>query len=1015
MRGAGHDRASVQERSMITRNLTASRAVAIAVSIAVTASTLFAGSVPASAAGNVSVAAVVPAATAPSAVAPDPAVPDPAAPDAAPRVEARMNEYSAADYEQAAAELPAGLAEAAVRDLGKTGEEYLATAAAAADAVRVVDALKDRGVDVLGSRLEGTVLVVSVESTADARVVASAGAVAEVGKPDTRGFSTIDFTAAMSLYGGQGYAWENQDGTAGQCSIGFPGYQVSSGKQRLVTAGHCLAGMTAIVGDVRRLDQIPAGSGGTFGRIIGPPLAGSGAYGNGFDTGQIHVNAGGEQQAPGVLTWGGGASYPAASAPVAVLGQSAAIEGGVLCKSGTSTGWSCGNVLAVDEPVKVSGADVNTIVSDACVQPGDSGGAVVAGSLALGIVSGSTEVPCDDPNHLSVFFPMVSASGGPSVQSRYGTTWELAVAVPAPTVTSVLARTTKAAGSISGTLAVANETSRVSLYLDGSTTPYATVSASTGRWSVTLGPLAAGRHAYRVIAEAGTWSRSTERSDYFDVGAMAAPGDVVRLLPGGALYLLDGKRRLVPVPSAAIAAELTSRPIKNRIPEAIAAFTIDTTAKLGTEISCGGESFLAAGGKLWRLAYGPAGLPVTTLDETTCAALAHAPDPLYNGILLRSPVTGDIYLLDGGAKHRFVSMAAVIAIEGWSTEYLSLSQEALAGIPTGRELLAPGSLVKTAGNPAVYLVDGMSRKIPVASFDTAGEYGVRGFTVVADATLDAYTTAPSPLTIVASCSGNLSLAGGGQLYQIQSGTPGLPTTEMSSETCRILRTAYPIEGPPFVRNPATGEVFLVQDGKKSPIRSMSAVIALAGGTVPLFVPLSRTSLDGIPTARELLGPGTLVKTASSPKVYLVDGLDRKVPIDSFDLAAEFGAIGYTTVPSSVLRAYTSAPKNLSLAVTCRSKTYLAGGGALWNLASGSTFGLRATALDGRTCGAFRESAEPVGNALFVRNPATGAVYNVADGRRTYMATMADIYARNGGVLPVFVPISSPVLAKLPTA
>ncbi len=940
--------------------------------------------------------------------------PAPTAEDAPPR----MDDYAAAEYEQAAAVLPPALVEAAARDLGKTGAEYLATAEAASDAADVVQALTDRGVDVLDARLEGTELTVSVGSPADAAVVAESGARAEVGAPDLSGlpdFSAIEFAPALDLYNGQGYVWENQDGTANQCSVGFVGYEVASGARQLATAGHCLQGMGRILGQTRFLNQSRPGDGGSFGAPIGLPVPGSGQFGGGYDTGLIAASAAGVVTQPSVLTWGGGAGAPTSSAPLPVTDQSAAIRGADLCKSGSRTGWSCGTVLSVDETVSVSGSNVNTIVTDACVQPGDSGGAAMSGRRAVGVVSGSTNIPCSDPSHFSVIFPLLS-SRGPSVQDRYGTAWEPAIAVSTPVVTSIVGGSTKEVGSLSGTLANAAKASRVRVYVDGSSTAFATADASSGRWTVSLGSLGPGSHRFSIVAGWGSWSRSAPATGIVTVTGVAAAGDIVRV-PDGSLYLVDGASRLVPVPSAAVAAEFRARPAIDLTADAIAAYSVDTKARLGIAVTCGPASFLAGGGQLWRLPSASAGgLPVTALDPATCAAFAQSPTAATEPILLRSPATGDIYLVRSGTKNRLTSMGALFAFGGARPTYVPASVDTLSSIPSGRELLAPASLVKTASSSTVFFVDGESRKIPLASFETAAEYGVRGFSTVSEATLDAYSAASAPLGLVAECAGSPVIAGGGELSRLASGAGGLSPTALDATTCAALPApARTITGAPFLRSPDTGAIYLLRSGKKSPLATMAAVTALGGGRVPPFVSLGQASLGSIPTGRELLGPGTLVKTATSPVVYLVDGYDRRVPIDSFALAAEFGATGYSTVPDSVLRTYAATDKTLTIAVTCRSAHYLAGGGSLWTLQARTSFGLRATPLRNGTCAALRTSAQPVAGALFVRSEATGAVYNVADGRKTYMATMEDIYSRNGGALPVFVPLSSAVLATLPTA
>jgi len=926
----------------------------------------------------------------------------------------RMDEYRAADYDEAAAALPAGLVEAAGRDLGKSGAEYLAAADAATDAVDVVAALEERGVDVRGSRLEGTHLTVSVGSAADAAVVATTGARAEVGDPAGADFSGMDFESTLDVYGGQGYVWANQDGSGGQCSVGFTGYQVASGQKQLATAGHCLAGMAAVTGQIRALVQIAPGTGGVPGGAIGFPVAGSGAFGNGYDTGLIAASAAGVVTKPSLLTWGGASSAPLSSAPLPVTGQTAAMQGADVCKSGSRTGWSCGSVLAVDEPVLVSGAEVNAIVTDACVQPGDSGGAAVSGQRALGIVSGSTGAACGDPSQFSVLFPMVSA-GGVSVSSKYGGTWEPAVTVAAPVVTNVTAGTTGAAGRISGTLANATDASRIRVYVDGSATAFATADASTGSWSVSLASLGAGAHRFSAVAGWGAWSRSAAATGTVTVTAVAAAGDIVRA-PGGALYLVDGPRRLVPVPSAAVAAEFTARPILDQTAAAIAGYTIDTAAVLGIAVSCGATFALAGGGQLWRLpGTATGGLPVTALDPATCATVPRSPSPVGERILLRSATSGTVFLLDSGKKHRLSNAAAVRAFGGAQPTTVPLAVPTLATIADGRELLAPAQLVTTASNRTVYLIDGMSRKIRVAGLDTPAEYGVRAVETVAQSVLDGYTAPPAALTVVAKCAGTTVIAGDGQVSRLASGPAGLASTTLDPVTCAAIPDpTRTITGAPFLRSRATGELYLVQDGRKSPVTSAAAK-ALNGGSVPPSVSLGEGSLARIPTGRTLLAPGTLVKAAESAVVYLIDGVNRKVPIRNVPTAAEFGRTGHTTVPLAVLNGYRPVSLGLSLGITCRSSYYVAGGGSLWRLEAGSSFGLRTTALDDRTCAAFRTSAQPVTKALFVRSTTTGAVYRVSDGARTYMPTMTEIITINGGIPPAFVPLSPRALALLPLA
>ncbi|CAM5229693.1 S1 family peptidase [Streptomyces californicus] len=80
---------------------------------------------------------------------------------------------------------------------------------------------------------------------------------------------------------------------------------------------------------------------------------------------------------------------------VPVKGSKRAPSGAALCKSGQTTGWTCGKVGSYN--VSVTYTDQNggpdTVVtglasSSVCTQGGDSGGAYVSGDQAQGMTSG---------------------------------------------------------------------------------------------------------------------------------------------------------------------------------------------------------------------------------------------------------------------------------------------------------------------------------------------------------------------------------------------------------------------------------------------------------------------------------------------------------------------------------------------------------------------------------------------------------------------------------------------------
>nr|WP_083884349.1 S1 family peptidase [Nocardia higoensis] len=77
--------------------------------------------------------------------------------------------------------------------------------------------------------------------------------------------------------------------------------------------------------------------------------------------------------------------------PVRVEGVAVPVVGAPVCKAGSRTGFSCGIVNAVDQTVQVGDRLLTQSFSaNICALPGDSGGPIVTGRLALGISSASS-------------------------------------------------------------------------------------------------------------------------------------------------------------------------------------------------------------------------------------------------------------------------------------------------------------------------------------------------------------------------------------------------------------------------------------------------------------------------------------------------------------------------------------------------------------------------------------------------------------------------------------------------
>ncbi|MGW6279148.1 S1 family peptidase [Kribbella sp. NPDC055071] len=147
------------------------------------------------------------------------------------------------------------------------------------------------------------------------------------------------------------------------CSLGFNA-RTTKGNPIFLTAGHCTAGKPSFSRN---------------GYVLGNTYSSSFP---GHDFGAVGVIEGWDQQGY-VEGWGAG--------NIAVKGLANQTVGSELCKSGKSTGWTCGKIVARNVTVNYGN---NRIVRGlfqhtACVEAGDSGGANMTGNYAEGITSGA--------------------------------------------------------------------------------------------------------------------------------------------------------------------------------------------------------------------------------------------------------------------------------------------------------------------------------------------------------------------------------------------------------------------------------------------------------------------------------------------------------------------------------------------------------------------------------------------------------------------------------------------------
>ncbi|MFF7361700.1 alpha-lytic protease prodomain-containing protein [Streptomyces sp. NPDC008125] len=229
-------------------------------------------------------------------------------------------------------------------------QRALDRAKSAIDALAAPDGVASWHVD---AEAGSVVVEVAAASAKDHEVRSFLAKARTAGPVTVRHVSAVPQTLAAGTVGGDPYYTGNV-----RCSIGF---SVNGG---FVTAGHCSGAGAAVRG----------WDGSAIGNFQGSTFPGD-------DYAWVNV-ANGWWTVPVVLGWG-------TVSDQLVRGSNEAPVGASVCRSGSTTHWHCGTVLAKNETVNYSqGAVYQMTKTNVCAEGGDSGGSFISGDQAQGVTSG---------------------------------------------------------------------------------------------------------------------------------------------------------------------------------------------------------------------------------------------------------------------------------------------------------------------------------------------------------------------------------------------------------------------------------------------------------------------------------------------------------------------------------------------------------------------------------------------------------------------------------------------------
>jgi hypothetical protein len=266
--------------------------------------------------------------------------------------------------------------------------------------------LTEDGVQAVTTDGDGNVFLYTTEPAAkigdSARSVAEdkSNVVVKVLDAPIAPFSTND------VVGGAGYGAETDPvGTSTSlCSVGFSAWS-PAGTPAVISAGHCTDDGTAVDSTLTLPTGDPAGGGATdntdiqgtqkLGRLafsqFGGPGNTPGANGraDSVDISVIDVNNNALTTLPQVTDWSTAASEDLSGKTLPVRSVGAAQVGEAVSKSGRTTGFTSGTVQGIGWS-NVAGRQVSGFLTNVVADHGDSGGAIIQGDRAVGVVSGGS-------------------------------------------------------------------------------------------------------------------------------------------------------------------------------------------------------------------------------------------------------------------------------------------------------------------------------------------------------------------------------------------------------------------------------------------------------------------------------------------------------------------------------------------------------------------------------------------------------------------------------------------------
>jgi hypothetical protein len=342
---------------------------------------------------------------------------------------------------------------------------------------------------------------------------------------------------------------------------------------------------------------------------------------------------------------------------------------------------------------------------------------------------------------------------------------------------------------------------------------------------------------------------------------------------------------------------------------------------------------------------------------------------------------GARYYVKSGVKQEILDSASQ-AEAGIPSAMNVLTEAALADLKLGAPIVRDGSVARDRNAGDIVLISGGLAYRMAQSTAVGSGLAARQSGGLWAASLAMLGTGPTFNGVIRSQSSGLRILSDGTAYPWK--LSDLPSTPVNQRFFASFPLGSELGDRALIKSSTSPRVYVVDGGAIRPVLTWEA-IATISGPAPI-VTLPPASVEPMPVRPAALQIGSLVRTASNVTVYLIDGMHRKIALPSFDPATEAGFKAFNYVDEESLAAYETAPDRLGYGFICGAAKYVAAGGVLHEVPDAllSAYQLTYTQLDALTCGQTSIGAPAT---AFIRT-SDGKISQLVDGIRRPVTSLA---------------------------